>query len=102
MKRIGPITSPSLNATNIGVMGFASQGPVGKATLVTNADQLISEFGRPDDAEGGFGLIGAYHILDRTNTVYFTRVATDSAEVADVCQHYWDSPSRRSERLLFP
>jgi hypothetical protein len=75
--------SPSLNATNVGVMGFASQGPAGKATLITNADQLIQTFGRPDDAEGGQGLIGAYHILDRTNTVYFTRVVTASASVAD-------------------
>ena len=84
--------TPSLNATNVGVMGFASQGIVGKATLVTNADQLISEFGRPDDAEGGFGLIGAYHILDRTNTVYFTRVATDSAAVADVANEIGTVP----------
>ena len=76
--------TPSLNSTNVGVMGFASQGPVGKATLVTNADQLVQTFGRPDDAEGGFGLIGAYHILDRTNTVYFTRTATTDAAVADV------------------
>ena len=75
--------SPSLNSTSVGVLGFASQGPVGLATLVTNADQLVSRFGRPDDAEGGFGLIGAYHILDRTNTVYFTRVATDDAALAD-------------------
>ena len=75
--------SPSLNSTSVGVIGFASQGPVGKATLVTNADQLVQTFGRPDDAEGGFGLIGAYHILDRTNTVYFTRCATVSASVAD-------------------
>ena len=75
--------SPSLNSTSVGVLGFASQGPVGVATLVTNADQLVSRFGRPDDAEGGFGLIGAYHILDRTNTVYFTRVATDGAAVGD-------------------
>ena len=75
--------SPSLNATNVGVMGFASQGPTGKATLVTNADQLIATFGRPDDVIGGQGLIGAYHILDRTNTVYFTRVNTADAEVAD-------------------
>jgi phage tail sheath protein FI len=84
--------SPSLNATNVGVMGFASQGIVGKATLVTNADQLISEFGRPDDAEGGFGLIGAYHILDRTNTVYFTRVATDSAAVAQAVNEIGTQP----------
>ena len=75
--------TPSLNATNVGIMGFASQGPAGVATLITNADQLIQTFGRPEDAEGGQGLIGAYHILDRTNTVYFTRVVTSSATVAD-------------------
>ena len=40
--------SPSLNSTNVGVMGFASQGPTGKATLITNADQLITTFGLPD------------------------------------------------------
>lgn len=76
--------TPSLNSTSVGVMGFASEGPVGKATLVTTQDQLVSKFGRPDDAEGGFGLIGGYHILERTNTCYFTRVATVSASVADV------------------
>ena len=75
--------TPSLNSTNVGVMGFASQGPTGKATLITNQDQLISTFGRPDDVIGGQGLIGAYHILDRTNTVYFTRVNTADAAVAD-------------------
>lgn len=75
--------SPSLNSTSVGILGFASRGPVGTATLVTNADQLVQRFGRPDEANGGFGLIGAYHILDRTNTVYFTRVAQDSATVAE-------------------
>ena len=84
--------SPSLNSTNVGVMGFASQGPTGKATLVTNADQLITTFGRPDDVQGGQGLIGAYHILDRTNTVYFTRVHTDDAEVADAAVHIGNCP----------
>jgi len=75
--------SPSLNSTSVGVLGFASTGPVGKATLVTNQDQLISTFGSPEDAEGGQGLIGAYHILERTNTVYFTRTATVDALIAD-------------------
>ena len=84
--------SPSLNSTNVGVMGFASQGPTGKATLVTNADQLITTFGRPDNVQGGQGLIGAYHILDRTNTVYFTRVHTDDAEVADAAVHIGNCP----------
>jgi hypothetical protein len=73
-------------------MGFASQGPTGKATLITNADQLVTTFGRPDDVDGGQGLIGAYHILDRTNTVYFTRVATDSAALADSVNKIGSSP----------
>ena len=76
--------TPSLNSTSVGVIGFASTGPVGKATLCTNADQLIQTFGPPQAAEGGQGLIGAYHILERTNTVYFTRCATVSASIADV------------------
>ena len=84
--------TPSLNSTSVGVMGFASEGPVGKATLVTNQDQLVSKFGRPDDSEGGFGLIGAYHILERTNTVMFTRVATISANVADVAVKIGTAP----------
>lgn len=75
--------TPSLNSTSVGIIGFASQGPVGKATLCTNQDQLINTFGRPDDAEGGFGLIGGYHILERTNTLYFTRAATVSATIAE-------------------
>lgn len=89
--------SPSLNSTNVGVIGFASQGPTGKATLITNADQLITTFGRPDDVEGGQGLIGAYHILDRTNTVYFTRVNTDEAAVADTAVHIGNCPHVATE-----
>jgi len=76
--------SPSLNSTAVGVLGFASTGPVGTATLVTTQDQLLEKFGQPQDAEGGAGLIGAYHMLERTNSLYFTRVATTSALVADV------------------
>ena len=91
--------TPSLNSTSVGVMGFASQGPVGKATLCTNADQLIQKFGQPQDAEGGFGLIGAYHILDRTNTVYFTRCATASATVADVAVEIGNCPYVKVDSL---
>jgi len=94
--------SPSLNSTNVGVMGFASQGPTGKATLITNADQLLTTFGRPDDVEGGQGIIGAYHILDRTNTVYFTRVNTDDAEVADVGVHIGNCPHVATAQDLDP
>jgi len=83
-------------------MGFASQGPTGKATLVTNADQLITTFGRPDNVQGGQGLIGAYHILDRTNTVYFTRVHTDDAEVSDAAVHIGNCPHVATSDALDP
>ncbi len=94
--------SPSLNSTNVGVIGFASQGPTGKATLITNADQLLTTFGRPDDVEGGQGLIGAYHILDRTNTVYFTRVNTDLAAVADAAVLIGNCPHVTTAQDLDP
>lgn len=99
--------TPSLNSTNVGIIGFASQGPTGKATLITNADQLLTTFGRPDDVIGGQGLIGAYHILDRTNTVYFTRVNTTDAEVADAavlignCPHVKTSTALGSDSFHF-
>jgi phage tail sheath protein FI len=92
--------TPSLNSTNVGIMGFASQGPTGKATLITNADQLLTTFGRPDDVVGGQGLIGAYHILDRTNTVYFTRVNTTDAEVADVATHIGNCPHVKTSTAI--
>ena len=71
--------TPSLNATTVGVVGFASQGPVGIPTLCTTQDQLLNTFGDPSDATGGYGLLGSYHILERTNTLFFTRAALDSA-----------------------
>lgn len=92
--------TPSLNSTNVGIMGFASQGPTGKATLITNADQLLTTFGRPDDVVGGQGLIGAYHILDRTNTVYFTRVNTTDAAVADVAVQIGNCPHVKTSNAI--
>lgn len=92
--------TPSLNSTNVGIIGFASQGPTGKATLITTADQLLTTFGRPDDVVGGQGLIGAYHILDRTNTVYFTRVNTIDAEVADAAVHIGNCPHVKTSNAI--
>ena len=92
--------TPSLNSTNVGIIGFASQGPTGKATLITNADQLLTTFGRPDDVTGGQGLIGAYHILDRTNTVYFTRVNTIDAAVADAAVQIGNCPHVKTSTAI--
>ena len=74
--------TPSLNSTTVGVAGFASQGPVGQPTLCTTQDQLLSTFGEPDTAVGGYGLLGSYYILERTNTLYFTRAALTTAQRA--------------------
>ena len=75
---------PSLNSSVVGVLGFGSKGPVDKATLVTNAEQLIETFGDPRTVVGGQGLWGAYQILERTNSVYFVRAAAQTQSAASV------------------
>ena len=75
---------PSLNSTVVGVLGFGSKGPVDKAILVTNAEQLINTFGDPRTVVGGQGLWGAYQILERTNSVYFVRAAAQTQSAASV------------------
>lgn len=68
----------ALNSRAVGVVGFASRGPVDTPTLVTNQESLIQTFGTPDRAEGGQGLIAAYELLENTNSVWFTRAAAPS------------------------
>ena len=73
---------PSLNSSVVGVLGFGSKGPVDKAILVTNAQQLINTFGDPRTIVGGQGVWGAYQILERTNSVYFVRAAAQTQSAA--------------------
>ena len=68
----------SLNSKAVGVVGFASRGPVGTPTLITDQESLIQTFGAPDRADGGQGLIGAYELLEHTNSVWFQRAAAPS------------------------
>ena len=75
---------PSLNSSVVGVLGFGSKGPVDKAILVSNAEQLINTFGDPRTVVGGQGLWGAYQILERTNSVYFVRAAAQTQNAASV------------------
>lgn len=70
--------APTLNASVAGLVGFASQGPINKATLVTSAAQLIRTFGRPDLTAGGQGLYAALEVLSKTSALYFVRTATSS------------------------
>ena len=48
--------APSVNPSIVGLVGFASRGPVDKATLVTSPADLIRQFGTPDLVTGGQGI----------------------------------------------
>ena len=69
----------SVNPSVVGLVGFASKGPVDKATLITNGDQLISTFGDPSEDIVGQALEGALEILETTNSLYFIRCASSTA-----------------------
>lgn len=71
--------APSVNPSIVGLVGFASRGPVDTPTLLTNPAQVIREFGTPDLVNGGQGIYAALQILQKTNQVYFVRAATTQA-----------------------
>jgi phage tail sheath protein FI len=70
---------PSLDSSIVGVVGFASKGPVNTATLVTSPQSLINTFGTPGNGLPGQGLEGAVTILEATNSLYFVRGVHSSA-----------------------
>ena len=77
---------PSINSSVVGIVGFASKGPVAgrdgeKATLITSQENLIKTFGKPSSDIDGQALEGALEILEATNSLYFIR-CTDGNEVA--------------------
>ena len=71
---------PSINPSVVGIVGFASKGPIDKATLITDADNLVRTFGDPDEDITGQGLEGALEILETTNSLYFVRCASGAVE----------------------
>jgi len=71
--------TPSVNTSIVGIVGFASKGPVNKATLITDQASLIRTFGQPSEAINGQGLEGALEILEQTNVIYFVRCADEQA-----------------------
>ena len=75
--------APSVNPSVVGLVGFASRGPVNKATLVTSPADLLRQFGTPDLVTGGQGIFGALEILQKTNQVYYVRAATTDAKAAN-------------------
>jgi len=69
----------AINPSVVGIVGFASKGPVNKATLITNGERLVSVFGLPDEDIVGQGLEGSLEILEATNSLYFVRSASGTA-----------------------
>lgn len=74
--------APSVNPSIVGLVGFASRGPIDTPTLLTNPAQVIREFGTPDLVTGGQGIYAALEILQKTNQVYYVRAATSKAKPA--------------------
>ena len=83
--------APSVNPSIVGLVGFASRGPVNTPTLLTNPAQAIREFGTPDLVTGGQGIYAALEILQKTNQIYYVRAATSKANDArytiPLCAH---------------
>ena len=74
--------APSVNPSIVGLVGFASRGPVNTPTLLTNPAQALRVFGTPDLVSGGQGIYAALEILQKTNQVYYVRAATSQANDA--------------------
>lgn len=83
----------SVNPSVVGLVGFASKGPVDKATLITNGDQLVSTFGDPSEDIVGQALEGALEILETTNSLYFIRCASSTAADASVSAQLGSCPA---------
>jgi phage tail sheath protein FI len=75
--------APSIDSSIVGIVGFATKGPLDKPTLITNAEQLIKVFGEPSEKLPGQGLVGALEILEATNRIYFSRCASSNAVEAN-------------------
>ena len=69
----------SVNPSVVGIVGFANQGPVNKATLITSQEGLVQMFGEPTEDIPGQGLEGALEILETTNSLYFVRGSGSTA-----------------------
>jgi len=75
--------APSVNPSIVGLVGFASRGPVNKPTLLTSPADLLRTFGTPDLVTGGQGIFGALEILQKTNQLYYVRAATTDAKASN-------------------
>ena len=72
----------SIASTTVGIVGFATKGPVNKPTLITSQENLFSIFGPATETLPGQGLLGASEILEVTNSLYYVRAAIDGSQEA--------------------
>tara|TARA_R110000824_G_scaffold103208_3_gene245263 strand:+ start:2022 stop:4403 length:2382 start_codon:yes stop_codon:yes gene_type:complete len=83
---------PASSPTTPGIVGFASQGPTDKPTLITNTVDLERIFGLPSETVGGQGLFGAYEIMKTTNQLMYVRAQTTAASRAEESLAYGSCP----------
>lgn len=74
--------APVINSSVVGLVGFASKGPINVATLITSPQRLIEIFGEPSEDITGQALEGALEILETTNQIYLVR-ASDASIAAN-------------------
>jgi len=84
---------PTINSSVVGLVGFASKGPVNKATLITSPNRLIDTFGEPSETIRGQGLEGALEILETTNSLYYVRAASTDAADASASIQFGSCPA---------
>ena len=73
---------PSPNTQAAAIIGFASKGPVGEATLIQSSERADAIFGDPTRYTGGQGLLALHELLSITNQVYYIRCASPMQEEA--------------------
>jgi len=71
------------SATVLAVVGYATKGPIGKATLVTSRAEFNEVFGDPV-MESPYAALAVYRAFNQGNQVIFYRVADDEAVAAEV------------------
>lgn len=71
------------SATVLAVVGYATKGPIGRATLVTSRSEFNKVFGDPVN-ESPYSALAVYRAFNQGNQVIFYRVADDTASAAEV------------------
>lgn len=71
--------APTIDSSVVGLVGFASKGPLNEAKLITSPQNLVDLFGKPSEDIPGQGLEAALEILEATNRLYFVRAASGTA-----------------------